>query len=196
MTKLLYDAIRGSSGTADSIQLHASNQSVTFPGNVTCSGTATGFGGGKVLQYVHVQSTGSNYFDADNAFMDIPNTTIILTTTKLNSKILIQWNSGIAQEASSGDTDEISFRVRRSISGADVDVREDNQWSYYNTSTSWLGPGQFHMMHLDSPAQAASTAVQYKLMGLVQNSTGKIWLPYSEGGATNNMQIVAMELDV
>tara|TARA_R100000353_G_scaffold175546_2_gene146202 strand:+ start:1238 stop:1870 length:633 start_codon:yes stop_codon:yes gene_type:complete len=153
-------------------------------------------GGGKVLQYVHVQSTGSNYFDADNAFQDIGNTTITVTTTKLNSKILIQWNSGIAQEASSGNTSEISFRVRRSIGGVDVDVREDNQWSYYATSTSWLGPGQFHMMHLDSPAQSASTAVQYKLMGLVQNSTGKIWLPYSESGATNNMQIVAMELDV
>jgi len=34
MTKLLYDAIRGSSGTADSIQLHASDQSVTFKGDV------------------------------------------------------------------------------------------------------------------------------------------------------------------
>ena len=50
MPKILYDAIRGSSGTADSIQLHASNQSVTFPGNVTCSGTASGFGGGKVVK--------------------------------------------------------------------------------------------------------------------------------------------------
>mgnify|MGYP003110776937 FL=1 len=109
---------------------------------------------------------------------------------------MIQWNCGIAQESSSGDTDEISFRVRRSIAGSDTDVREDNQWSYYNTSTSWLGPGQFHMMHLDSPAQAASTAVQYKLMGLVQNANSKIWMPYGESGQSNNMQIVAMELDV
>ena len=38
MTKILYDAIRGSSGTADSIQLHASNQSVTFPGATTFTG--------------------------------------------------------------------------------------------------------------------------------------------------------------
>ena len=45
-------ALRGTSGTADSIQLHASDQSVTFPGNVTCSGTSTGFGGGKILQVV------------------------------------------------------------------------------------------------------------------------------------------------
>ena len=152
-------------------------------------------GGGKVLQYVHVQSTGSNYFDADNAFMDIPNTTITVTTTKLNSKIMIQWNSGIAVTTSGGDIDEVSFRVRRSIGGVDADVREDNQWSYFSHSNSWHGPGQFHMMHLDSPAQAASTAVQYKLMGLVQQTNGKIYIPYGESGQANNMQIVAMELD-
>ena len=44
MSTLKTGALRGTSGTADSIQLHASNQSVTFPGNVTCSGTSTGFG--------------------------------------------------------------------------------------------------------------------------------------------------------
>ena len=44
MSTLKTAALRGLTGTADSIQLHTSNQSVTFPGNVTCSGTATGFG--------------------------------------------------------------------------------------------------------------------------------------------------------
>ena len=52
MSTLKTGALRGTSGTADSVQLHASNQSVTFPGNVTCSGTATGFGGGKINQIV------------------------------------------------------------------------------------------------------------------------------------------------
>ena len=48
MSTLKTGALRGLTGTADSIQLHTSNQSVTFPGDVTCSGTATGFGGGNV----------------------------------------------------------------------------------------------------------------------------------------------------
>ena len=47
MSTLKTGALRGTSGTADSVQLHASDQSVTFPGNVTVSGTMTG--GGKVL---------------------------------------------------------------------------------------------------------------------------------------------------
>ena len=46
MSTIKTAALRGLTGSADSIQLHTSDQSVTFPGNVTCSGTATGFGGG------------------------------------------------------------------------------------------------------------------------------------------------------
>ena len=42
MSTLKTGALRGTSGTADSIQLHASNQSVTFPGAVTLSGAVTG----------------------------------------------------------------------------------------------------------------------------------------------------------
>ncbi len=41
MSTLKTGALRGTSGTADSIQLHASNQSVTFPGAVTVTGDLT-----------------------------------------------------------------------------------------------------------------------------------------------------------
>ena len=41
MSTLKTGALRGTSGTADSIQLHASNQSVTFPGAVTITGALT-----------------------------------------------------------------------------------------------------------------------------------------------------------
>ena len=58
MSTLKTGALRGTSGSADSIQLHASNQSVTFPGDVTCSGTATGFGGGKIIKYATLTHTG------------------------------------------------------------------------------------------------------------------------------------------
>ena len=41
MSTLKTGALRGTSGTADSLQLHASNQSVTFPGAVTITGALT-----------------------------------------------------------------------------------------------------------------------------------------------------------
>ena len=44
MSTLKTGALRGTSGTADSVQLHASDQSVTFPGAVTVTGTLTNSG--------------------------------------------------------------------------------------------------------------------------------------------------------
>jgi hypothetical protein len=41
MSTLKTGALRGTSGTADSVQLHASDQSVTFPGAVTITGALT-----------------------------------------------------------------------------------------------------------------------------------------------------------
>ena len=69
MSTLKTGALRGTSGTADSVQLHASDQSVTFPGavtitgNATCSGTATGFGGGKIIKYATFTHTGPVHGD-------------------------------------------------------------------------------------------------------------------------------------
>ena len=53
MSRLITNAIRSTSASSDAITLDSSGN-VTFPANATCSGTATGFGGGKLLQ---VQST-------------------------------------------------------------------------------------------------------------------------------------------
>ena len=88
MTKLLYDAIRGSSGTADSIQLHASNQSVTFPGNVTCSGTATGFGGGKIVQVKYATKVDTFSTDA-TSFTDVTGLAATITPTSTSNYIAI-----------------------------------------------------------------------------------------------------------
>ena len=45
MSKLLVDALRHTSASSDGVTLDSSGN-VTFAGNATCSGTATGFGGG------------------------------------------------------------------------------------------------------------------------------------------------------
>ena len=44
-SKLIVNGIRHTGASADAITMDASGN-VTFPGNATCSGTATGFGGG------------------------------------------------------------------------------------------------------------------------------------------------------
>ena len=45
MSRILVDQIRSNSASADAITLDGSGN-LTIPGNATCSGTATGFGGG------------------------------------------------------------------------------------------------------------------------------------------------------
>ena len=44
-SKLIVNSIRHTGASADAITMDASGN-VTFPANATCSGTATGFGGG------------------------------------------------------------------------------------------------------------------------------------------------------
>ena len=51
MSRVIANAYRHTAASADAITLDSSGN-VTFPANATCSGTATGFGGGKVLQVV------------------------------------------------------------------------------------------------------------------------------------------------
>ena len=55
-SRLIVNSIRHTGASADAITLDNSGNA-TFPANVTCSGTASGFGGGKVLQVVSAVTT-------------------------------------------------------------------------------------------------------------------------------------------
>ena len=82
MSTLKTGALRGTSGTADSIQLHASDQSVTFPGNVTCSGTATGFArtGRVILEQFYSPCDGS-VIATSGGNITLPNVTALQDTS-------------------------------------------------------------------------------------------------------------------
>ena len=58
-SKLIVNSVRHTGASADGITM-AADGSVTFPGNATCSGTATGFGGGKIKQVVY-KNISNNY---------------------------------------------------------------------------------------------------------------------------------------
>ena len=90
MSTLKTGALRGTSGSADSIQLHATNQSVTFPGNVTCSGTATGFGGGKILQIVAGTPDTTARSSTSTTFVTASSTcNVAITPSSTSNKILV-----------------------------------------------------------------------------------------------------------
>ena len=56
MSRLITNSIRSTSASADAITLDGSGNA-TFPANITCSGTATGFGGGKFASYAIISDT-------------------------------------------------------------------------------------------------------------------------------------------
>ena len=73
-SRLIVNSIRHTGASADAITLDNSGNA-TFPANVTCSGTATGFGGGKATNLVingdmqisqrSTSSTSNNYASVD-----------------------------------------------------------------------------------------------------------------------------------
>ena len=111
MSTLKTEALRGLSGSADSIQLHASNQSVKFPGNVTCSGTATGFGGGKVLQAVtaNTRTVDSN---TDHSTWEDTNLTCDITIAS-GSKVLVLIMQPMMMKSTTRDYTETTVRALR-----------------------------------------------------------------------------------
>ena len=83
-SRLIVNSIRHTGASADAITLDNSGNA-TFPANVTCSGTATGFGGGKILQVVQGHITSSVTINS-NTFTDIVSASI--TPSATSSKVL------------------------------------------------------------------------------------------------------------
>ena len=85
MSRILVDQIRSNSASADAMTLDGSGN-VTFPANVTCSGTATGMGGGKILQVI-TNSGSSNITTSGGAKSDLTNVSI--TPASASNKVLL-----------------------------------------------------------------------------------------------------------
>lgn len=105
MSRIIVDAIRNSSASSDGVTL-ASDGSVTFPGNATCSGTATGFGGGKLL---NVQSTTSKAIASttSNSMTEYAAINTTITPSSSSNKILIMVSVSIGSSALAGHSFQI-----------------------------------------------------------------------------------------
>ena len=88
MSRIIVDSVRNSSASSDGITL-ASDGSVTLPGNATCSGTATGFGGGKLLQVVTVETSAAASTASATSAEITSNLRCTIVPTAANSKIII-----------------------------------------------------------------------------------------------------------
>ena len=62
----------------------AADGSTTISGNATCSGTATGFGGGKLLQTIMVEKTDTTSHNDTTTIHDISGMTVSITPSALS----------------------------------------------------------------------------------------------------------------
>ena len=128
-SRLVVNSVRHTGASADAITLDASGN-VTFPANATCSGTATGFGGGKVLQIQQtVKTDTASTTLASGAFSSEIFLPVNITPSSASNKILIMVTAnvsdngtvciqltkdGSALDAATGDADGNRRRVTAS----------------------------------------------------------------------------------
>ena len=100
MSRIIVDAVRNSSASSDGITL-ASDGSVTIPGNATCSGTATGFGGGKILQVAQSYSI-ATYSTTNNSMSEYAALNTTITPASSSNKILILVSLSLGSSTTAG----------------------------------------------------------------------------------------------
>lgn len=156
MSRLITNSIRSTSASADAITFDGSGNA-TFPANATCSGTATGFGGGKVLQIVQAnhttaaQSTSSTYADTG--------LTASITTSSSHAGVFVITNLAMGASANNGGDAYVIFNLVRGstqLRQGMVGAFEDNLSGH--THVKYFQPS----MNFYDTGTSASTSYTYK----------------------------------
>ena len=183
-------AIKGPASTTGN---GAIELTVPGTGNATLLTSATSTG--KILQVVSTNVTSTSSVSLANVSLADTPATVTITSTAANSKFLI--SASISGEGSVEDHN-IGFVLRRVIggSGSSINVggsagsrtpvtfvhslgfHGDDQSS--TPSTSILAP------YLDSPSQAAGTAITYKIAVMGLGTTGYFYFGYTGGNSDNS----------
>ena len=93
-SRLIVNQIRHTGASADAITMDASGN-VTFPANATCSGTATGFGGGKILQVISDTKTDTQSFQSQS-FSTISGLSVSITPSSASNKVLVHYSVSVS----------------------------------------------------------------------------------------------------
>ena len=173
MSRLITNAIRSTSASADAITMDGSGN-VTFPANATCSGTATGFGGGKLLQ---VQQTVKTDTASTTVASGVPSSTIFLpvniTPASASNKILITVTASVSDH---GIVALILQKNGSNLDGATGDAagsRERTTASTYMTSDSHMCT--INATYLDTAGTTSQITYGFKLF-VQDNNTSTIYL--------------------
>ncbi len=161
-----------SPATGTAFTLGDSGDTFTIPSGatITNSGTATGFGGGKVLQVLQTLKTDTQSFTSSSSFSDVVGLSVSITPSSASSKILVSFSVGAGTGNDQGHLMMQLLRDSTAIGSADASSnRTRNTGIYFNTASG--GGGQViqnSFMVLDNPNTTSS--VTYKIQGMANSS--------------------------
>ena len=154
MSTLKTGALRGTSGTADSVQLHASDQSVTFPGAVTVTGALTN-SGLKVKKYGYNRTTGTSNNTQSESFVALHTQTF--TPSSASSKVLVLWSGWVYVDNNNQSVDRsaANLQMTRNHSGiSETSIWETSFGQAYpeNSGMDFITYGNQSIIFVDEPA--------------------------------------------
>ena len=184
MSRILVDQIRSNSASSDALTLDGSGN-LTIPGNATCSGTATGFGGGKLLQVVHYSTT-TQFSTSSGTFVDVSNFNADIVP-QTNSKVLVQVNlMSILTSATSGG-EGYGIKILR---GSTAVLTSGGMYDIYDNAQGTSGAHSRNRSlwtALDSsPGGDGSTTLTYKIQIGSHNAQS---VQISEGNMQSSMTL-------
>jgi len=151
---LKVDKLDPQSGT--DLEIGTSGDTITIPSGATIvnSGTATGFGGGKINQVLHFVSSGEIDVDSDSSFVDT-NLSGAITPSATSSKILAMWTHITMLNIQTG-TRGYGVSLERAISGGATSSVFSSSYNYEVYNQGAMTNGQrntrYTWMKLDSPS--------------------------------------------
>ena len=187
-SKLIVNSIRHTGASADAITMDASGN-VTFPANATCSGTATGFGGGKIVQVKSVSKLDSFTVASPTAhqYYDVTGLDNLQITTTGSNKVIVHMtvHMGINRDGYNGFfkgvriTSGVYYNLSfPSSTGTSNRASNGGNWTH---STS-VPDNHTHAMHIvgfeDSPGAGTH---QYGIQ-ISSSYTAALWTGRPYGG--------------
>ena len=193
MTAILkVDTIQDTSGnniineSSDTITIGASGDTISIPSGatITNSGTATGFGGGKVLQIVQ----GSTSTETRNNTNTLADTTLTaaITPSASDSKVLVTvFQNGCDKSAANAGNQMILKLLR----GSSVISTFGNNVTYTNSAVV-NSIGTVGTMYLDSPSTTSATT--YKTQFSSGDNSAGVGVQ-GTGGETSTITLIEIE---
>jgi hypothetical protein len=196
MSEIKVNKVSPATGTA--IQLGDSGDTFTVPSgcNIVNSGTATGFGGGKILQAVSTTKT-DTFTTTNTSYTAITGMSLAITPSATSSKVLILIR-GQASSATDGASCFVRFyRDSTELGSGDAGGSSEQCIAAIQTSSASDGVRRAYptdVVWLDSPS--STSAVTYSLKMKTDGNTGVFNRSGVQGSTYGNVSssIVLLEI--